>query len=56
MYRGMFATRPFDAGFGYLWGAGLGDHGWPLKPKEELPEETYWGRRAREELAKSGSS
>ena len=39
MYRGMFTTRPFDAGFGYLTGGDLGDYAWPPKPKEELPAE-----------------
>ena len=52
MYRGMFATRPFDAGLGYLWGDGLGDYAWPPKPKEELPTETQYEKRQREVLAR----
>ncbi len=47
----MFATHPFDAGLGYLWGDGLGDDAWPPKPKEELPTETKEGKRQREVLA-----
>ena len=48
--EGMFTTRPFDAGFGYLWGGGLGDYAWPPKPKEELPAETDAERRQRKRI------
>ena len=42
--------RPFDAGFGYLLGDGLGDYAWPPKPKEELPAETDAERRQRKRI------
>ena len=48
----MFATRPFDAGLGYLWGDGLGDYAWPPKPKEELPAETRDEKRLKGALAR----